>query len=186
VAREADEFAVQDAQLPVAEAIFEPIGDDRPAPTRRGFLARLFGRRRRSVEEFDQAWQPSEPALPEHDVDAFEAPAPEADAFEPAELDPEPRPEAIDEPEPATVEAVEAPGPLRAAADAIAQAYPIPEQSAQDAISARGEQHAHASSHDLSAELRAAEEATAAEVEAVLTSMLDRLGAAHHRPFSRG
>jgi len=38
---------------------------------------------------------------------------------------------------------------------------------------------------DLAAELRAAEEVAAEEVEAVLTGVLDRLGAAHHRPFSR-
>jgi hypothetical protein len=38
---------------------------------------------------------------------------------------------------------------------------------------------------DISAELKAAEEAAAEEVTAVLTSVLDRLGAAHHRPFSR-
>lgn len=38
---------------------------------------------------------------------------------------------------------------------------------------------------DLSAELMAAEEVAAEEVTAVLTAVLDRLGAAHHRPFSR-
>jgi hypothetical protein len=38
---------------------------------------------------------------------------------------------------------------------------------------------------DLAAELQAAEEVAAAEVTAVLTAALDRLGAAHHRPFSR-
>jgi hypothetical protein len=38
---------------------------------------------------------------------------------------------------------------------------------------------------DISAELKAAEEIAAEEVTAVLTSVLDRLGAAHHRPFSR-
>jgi hypothetical protein len=38
---------------------------------------------------------------------------------------------------------------------------------------------------DISAELEAAEAAAAEEVTAVLTSVLDRLGAAHHRPFSR-
>jgi len=38
---------------------------------------------------------------------------------------------------------------------------------------------------DLSAELMAAEEAGTEEVTAVLTAVLDRLGAAHHRPFSR-
>jgi len=31
----------------------------------------------------------------------------------------------------------------------------------------------------------AAEEVAAEEVTAVLTAVLDRLGAAHHRPFSR-
>jgi hypothetical protein len=38
---------------------------------------------------------------------------------------------------------------------------------------------------DISAELKAAEEVAAEEVAAVLTAVLDRLGAAHHRPFSR-
>jgi hypothetical protein len=38
---------------------------------------------------------------------------------------------------------------------------------------------------DLAAELKAAEEIAAEEVAAVLTAVLDRLGAAHHRPFSR-
>jgi hypothetical protein len=38
---------------------------------------------------------------------------------------------------------------------------------------------------EISAELKAAEELATAEVTAVLTSVLDRLGAAHHRPFSR-
>ncbi len=38
---------------------------------------------------------------------------------------------------------------------------------------------------DIAAELEAAEEIAAGEMTAVLTSMLDRLGAAHHRPFSR-
>ena len=38
---------------------------------------------------------------------------------------------------------------------------------------------------DLGAELKALEESLAAETTAVLTAVLDRLGAAHHRPFSR-
>jgi hypothetical protein len=45
-------------------------------------------------------------------------------------------------------------------------------------------------STDIAAELMAAEEVAADEVEAeevtaVLAAVLDRLGAAHHRPFSR-
>jgi hypothetical protein len=39
---------------------------------------------------------------------------------------------------------------------------------------------------DISSELKAAEEAATAEMTAVLTAVLDRLGSAHHRPFSRG
>ena len=38
---------------------------------------------------------------------------------------------------------------------------------------------------DLSAELLEAEEIAAEQVEAILTAALDRLGSAHHRPFSR-
>ena len=38
---------------------------------------------------------------------------------------------------------------------------------------------------DLAAELQAAEEAAEAEVTEILKGVLDRLGAAHHRPFSR-
>jgi hypothetical protein len=38
---------------------------------------------------------------------------------------------------------------------------------------------------DIASELLALEESAAAETTAVLTAVLDRLGAAHHRPFSR-
>ncbi len=38
---------------------------------------------------------------------------------------------------------------------------------------------------DLAGELQAAEEVAVEEVTAVLSGVLDRLGAAHHRPFSR-
>ena len=38
---------------------------------------------------------------------------------------------------------------------------------------------------DVSTEIVAAEEVAAEQVTAVLTGVLDRLGAAHHRPFSR-
>jgi outer membrane biosynthesis protein TonB len=38
---------------------------------------------------------------------------------------------------------------------------------------------------DIAAELLALEESAAAKTTAVLTAVLDRLGAAHHRPFSR-
>ena len=59
---------------------------------------------------------------------------------------------------------------------ACAAAHPFAEPTP------RREQQATA---DLAAELRAAEEIAAEHVTAVLTGVLDRLGAAHHRPFSR-
>jgi hypothetical protein len=49
----------------------------------------------------------------------------------------------------------------------------------------RPEQAHDEETRDIAAELKAAEEAAEAEVAAVLTAVLDRLGAAHHRPFSR-
>jgi hypothetical protein len=39
---------------------------------------------------------------------------------------------------------------------------------------------------DLATELQALEESIATETTATLTAVLDKLGAAHHRPFSRG
>ena len=39
---------------------------------------------------------------------------------------------------------------------------------------------------DLAAELAGVEQAMAEQDAALLTAVLDRLGAAHHRPFSRG
>src|SRR5262249_62251382 len=43
----------------------------------------------------------------------------------------------------------------------------------------------HEEGGDSSVEHREAEEAIAQQTKALLTSVLDRLGAAHHRPFSR-
>ena len=61
------------------------------------------------------------------------------------------------------------------------EAYaPVAEQIEQPAESL------DSSSQEISAQLEQAEEAAAGEVTAVLTAVLDRLGAAHHRPFSRG
>jgi len=59
-----------------------------------------------------------------------------------------------------------------------------------NSLAQQSETHEHADSEDerpadISAELRAAEEATAEQVTSMLTGVLDRLGAAHHRPFSR-
>lgn len=170
-------------------------------PTRRGFFARLFGRLGRGVEDIPERELRALPDV-EVDVEAYELPAPVAApdpdpwiAVEPSEepdavttweeireaLLPEEEPAAAGapgaetggaafEPEPAA-QAGEAPG---AEADACAAQEAAPQPEAAETPET-------APARDLAAELRAAEE----EVEAVLTAVLDRLGAAHHRPFSR-
>ncbi len=65
---------------------------------------------------------------------------------------------------------------------------PAPEPSAEPQREPQQEQEEREQAEqreDISAELMAAEEVAAEEVTAVLTAVLDRLGAAHHRPFSR-
>jgi hypothetical protein len=72
--------------------------------------------------------------------------------------------------------------------DAIATEIPAIEPEGGEAEPEASEAEPEPSqeqARDISAELKAAEEIAAEEVTAVLTSVLDRLGAAHHRPFSR-
>jgi len=108
------------------------VAESPPEPEpRRGFFARLFGRRKEQASP-----QPS--AEPET---ALESGSPAA--IEITELEP-------------------APEDLPTPPDELPQDIP-----------------------DIAAELKAAEEVAADEVTAVLTAVLDRLGAAHHRPFSR-
>jgi hypothetical protein len=66
-----------------------------------------------------------------------------------------------------------------------AQAAPQPAPSGAPHASVTAAESNVAAASDISAELKAAEEIAAGEVTAVLTAVLDRLGAAHHRPFSR-
>jgi hypothetical protein len=75
-------------------------------------------------------------------------------------------------------EPVVEPEPIAEEPIAEEQPEPEPEQPALEQAPAEETQ-------DIAAELKAAEEAAEAEVTAVLTAVLDRLGAAHHRPFSR-
>ena len=113
--------------------------------SRRGFFARLFGRRRRERRDLASAepvlLTPAGPASVVEDEPAGPV------ATEPVTTEPE----SIPEPAPQSELAM--------------QPEPIP---------------------DLAAELAAVEETMSQQDAALLSAVLDRLGAAHHRPFSRG
>jgi len=173
------------ASLPL-EADEDQREDDDPQPARRlGFFARLFGRRRGART----ATEESDLHTPEIAEDAEQHPAPSlvadrAGASEQAltlaaevasvetELDAEPSPT------PAT------PAPIAPATPAAAASA----SESIDLVELDGSvEHAPPSDADAeaAAELERAEEAAEEQVTAVLTGVLDRLGAAHHRPFSR-
>ncbi|HMD51858.1 MAG TPA: hypothetical protein VKG62_04030 [Solirubrobacteraceae bacterium] len=78
---------------------------------------------------------------------------------------------------------VEPPEPAGAA---IAQELPaLQEPAPEKPVPDEASPEQRTPAQDLAAELRSAEEAATEEVTAVLTAALDRLGSAHHRPFSR-
>jgi hypothetical protein len=143
---------------------FEP----EPEPvTRRGWLSRLFGRRPKT-ELVDH--QPAE-AL---EILEQQAEPPEAASSEQA-LEPSTAGVTVESP-PATPEPPQPAQPPRAP-----MLEPI-----EASISSAPVDPAEAEPADVATELRADEQVTAQHVVAVLTAVLDRLGAAHHRPFSRG
>lgn len=137
-------------------AAAEPATQPEPEP-RRGFFARLFGRRRTRTEE------PSPVALAE--------PEPEPIASEPSED--EPLSAGFDEPEHDFTELA-----TNGATQAAEQAIDTPEI-------ATDQPREQVAPVEASTQAKLAEELAAEEVTAVLTGVLDRLGAAHHRPFSR-
>ncbi|HEX3434035.1 MAG TPA: hypothetical protein VHT25_08245 [Solirubrobacteraceae bacterium] len=166
-----------------------------PAPEQRsGFLARLFGRRRRKPAPTATALElatdePIEDDAEDADGANTGAPRPynalavwasqiDSDADADEQLDEEAHEyaaQAFTPPQPASGEASEADGdgsPL--------DAWSVAKNEADADAPEDGD-----AAQDISAEIRAAEEVAAEEVTAVLTGVLDRLGAAHHRPFSR-
>ncbi len=138
---------------------------------RRGFLARLFGRRRRRPPEPEvDPMSPAPAVLPtaEEPLAIFETPAAPTGA--------DAGPAQADDSEPvAEIEPQAEPAPAAAEPDAAAEDETASTPDRQEPDEAEPKDQP-----DLAAELRAAE-----EVKAVLTAVLDRLGAAHHRPFSR-
>ena len=202
----------------------EPVAQDEPIATepaasgepRRGFFARLFGRRARrsspadTVEDLDMTAEDVDlAAVEEPDVAGKDpGPAPVED-IDIAALDPDPIDEALDLPEPdeepvldgaeraddADVSgdeqpeqrATDAASPAPASdSDPLADDQPLAETTRPDReLTPTGAADGQAAAPDLSAELKAAEEVAAGQVTAVLSAVLDRLGSAHHRPFSR-
>ena len=180
------------AEAPAAPdtATSEPAMETVPATEpHRGFFARLFGRHRRSAEQqaADELSAPS--ASANYDAElitdgALSEPDPEPASRRPdsaieslqARFAPEPLAEATPEP------AAQTPEP-RVAPDGHETPAEEPEADAVEPTVV--EEPAVATAADLAAELEAAEEVAAEEVTAVLTAVLDCLGAAHHRPFSR-
>ncbi len=194
--------------MPMAEP--EPMPEPEPEPEpgaieivsepevvsepRLGFFARLFRRRRPQREhepaaELDAteklvpvAVDQLPPQEPMQDQPALVQPEREDAVEDPAYVRP-----AADEPELEEQPMPDAPPPnLELAIELVAAAPdgPATEAGGQAPIGV-------AEPPDISAELAeaeqlaAAQEVVAEDVTAVLTSVLDRLGAAHHRPFSR-
>ncbi len=147
----------------------ESTGEPKP-PARRGFFARLFRR-----------WR-AEPAA--------ELPDPTAEAPEPATE----MPGSITDPaEPRVAEPVveapkeDLPEASAAAAESPAQAPTIePHRESQSPTTHKPLAATTENGPDLAAELAAMEQAMVEQDTALLMAVLDRLGAAHHRPFSRG
>jgi hypothetical protein len=186
---------------------------EEPQP-RRGFFARLLGRRRRPEPTDIETPGPLAGAEPAEDPPAPIIGAEQAsealDAEDPAEV---PQPSASSDapgalygtaghpldgagmshpPDaPDTAEHGGPPGPpeaLEHTATPAAPHYGDAPGGPQATTAHDTEPRQPAMEHqppEISAELKAAEELATAEVTAVLTSVLDRLGAAHHRPFSR-
>jgi hypothetical protein len=166
----------------VVPAAGEPVPE---FESRRGFFSRLFHRRQRE--------RPVEPGPSEltatddqaeigRPVEPREAAEIDERAAEPAEVSSTAAGAMVTEEPPDEPLAIDAPSPVSHETAAIDAPSPVSHETA--AIDERT-QSADGESADISAELRAAEEVTGEHVTAVLTGVLDRLGAAHHRPFSR-
>jgi DNA-binding protein YbaB len=175
----------------VPEPELEPEPEPQPHPElelnpqpRRGFFARLFGRRRSVSEALREAADLTERTT--DDEAHAEAPLPAHGHEATGE-------EATGEE--ATGDSAGETAPTPSAPDADGAEEPLAPTGALDgaphelevvaADEEPDEEVVEEPLPDIAAEIRAAEEVAAEQVTAVLTGVLDRLGAAHHRPFSR-
>jgi hypothetical protein len=160
---------------------------DAPEP-RRGFFARLFGRRRRQQDlepEPSDAIAPIEAPLEQPEFEHGDPPA--ATSAAPGDLQGLDSPE-MDSPVEPVIEPSTADAPSEAEIDPASEAFEASEPAGGEGQTLQAEEtpnETRAAAQDISVQLKAAEEIADAEVTALLTSVLDRLGAAHHRPFSR-
>ncbi len=189
------EWAAQSAEADAAAVTATPADGEPDAPEpRRGFFARIFGRRRARRAEAEHAG----PAAIELDVATPPALCEPDGVLEQGVPADEPEPEQALDLELAPEHAFQDGAPAEQGAGEEPESEPLdaaPEDhqttTAGPDLAAAGEESAVPDApevvpvEDLAAELRAAEEVAAEQVEAVLTAVLDRLGSAHHRPFSR-
>jgi hypothetical protein len=176
----------------------EPVEffDPEPAPTtRRSFFSRLFRRRPRAEAVEPGPSEPTavgeEPWLSEwpEPLAAVEPPFGSAEDVEEPYAAIEPTGETLGQGEPFAIEehvAVEV-GESIATEKPLAAEAPEPVET-EESVGAETEEPVSSAAGEpptLSAELEAAEQVAAEQVTMVLTAVLDRLGAAHHRPFSR-
>lgn len=152
----------------MVELALAPAASHLRAEPSRGFFSRLFGgrRRRRSAQDLGEV-VPGAPEPPHtHAIADAEGGSPQ-----PTPEQPDPFAAVREALSPETLMAVD-PFSTRPAAEAASPDQLEIETSLEHTA-------------DVSTALREAEEVAAEQVTAVLTSVLDRLGAAHHRPFSR-
>ncbi len=169
----------------------EPVATDAPAPVpaKRGFFARLFGRRRGEGASDVERPEPAaagQTSLEQRSEDAPQLGAPET-AQRPAGTAPE---LSLAEPGPEPEASLAEPGPEPESSLAEPEPEPEPEL---------GPTPAEAEADDPPAAVDPGSGVAAIDVDEVsaggldperaselLTGVLDALGAAHHRPFSRG
>jgi hypothetical protein len=147
--------------------------DPQPAlATRRSFFSRLFGSRRKQEavesEPYGSIAAAEEPPWPPESTESFtviEQGLEQAEGLEDPHLSFEQAPEAVEIDVPVEME------------EPVEMKAPIGADEPLESLAGEPE--------SLSEELRAGEQAATEQAAAVLTAVLDRLGAAHHRPFSR-
>ena len=207
-AQAALEDASEDASTP-EPALEEPAAAESVEPQtttepRRGFFARLFGRRPRAqpAQAAGTAEADAEPAEPaETPVDPAPADEPAAPTLEAAPGEAGMSTElaaheaALDQPAaalpaPSSEAAPAGPGSAFVVTDARTPDAPPDAPHTAESLSVAGqraepEPEPAQAPQAPAAEVKSAEELAVEQATAVLTSVLDRLGAAHHRPFSR-